>query len=82
MNTVLTISGALGGFVAFALAVVTIVRAIGRQVSAVKSNEVATKANTQALDSLSSKIDHIDGTVNQQGERIARLEGSSHAIRP
>jgi len=44
-------------------------------VSAVKSNENATKANTRALDTLSAKIDHIDSTVNQHGERIARLEG-------
>jgi hypothetical protein len=75
LNTFLAISAALGGLVALALAVSTIVRAIARQVSAAKSNEVATKANTQALEKLSTKLEHIDGTVGQHGERIARLEG-------
>lgn len=69
MNTLLAVSGALGGFIAFALAIVAIVRAIARQVS-------ATKDNTKALDNLSQKLNQLDGTVDQHGQRIARLEGS------
>jgi hypothetical protein len=81
MNTILAISGALGGFVAFALAVATIVRAIARQIAASKSNETATLANTEALGKLSGKLDQIDGTVTRHGERIARLEGSGYGPR-
>jgi hypothetical protein len=72
VNAALAISGALGGFVAFGLAVATIVRAIARMVS-------ATTDNTAALSELSKKLEGLDNRVDQQGERIARLEGG---IRP
>jgi len=68
MNTFLAIAGALGGVAVFATAVWTIVRSIARQIS-------ATTDNTEALQALSGKLQQLDGTVNQHGERLARLEG-------
>lgn len=73
MNTFLAVAGALGGFAVFSGAVWTIVRSIARQVS-------ATTDNTTALKALSSKLDQIDGTVAQHGERIARLEGKQDKL--
>ncbi len=70
MNTFLGVAGALGGLVAFAIAVVTIVRAIFGQVS-------ATKDNTSALRDLIAKFEHIDGTVDQHGQRIASLDSTT-----
>lgn len=75
MNTFLAIAGALGGVAVFATAVFAIIKAIARQVSAVKANEKATKDNTAALSTFSSKLEHMDTVMAQHGERIARLEG-------
>jgi hypothetical protein len=68
VNTFLAVAGALGGVAVFVTAVVTIVRSVTNQIS-------ATRDNTKALQELSGKIDQMDGTVGQHGERIARLEG-------
>lgn len=68
MNTFLAVAGALGGVAVFVAAVIAIIRAVTGQVS-------ATKENTKALKALSGQIDRLDTTVDQHGERIARLEG-------
>jgi len=75
VSTFLAVASALGGIVAFALAVATIVRSIGRQVS-------ATKDNTKALVKLSDAVNNLDGRVDQHAERIARLEGGRRAGTP
>jgi hypothetical protein len=71
VNTFLAVSGAMGGVAIFVGAAWTIVRSVLAHVAAIKDN-------TRALDGLGEKIDQMDGTVAQHGERIARLEGGGH----
>lgn len=68
MPIVLSALASLGGLATFIGAVVVVVRSIFAQTN-------ATRANTQALKVLSDKLEALDGKVDNQGERIATLEG-------
>jgi hypothetical protein len=68
VNTALSVVAALGGLVVFIGAIWAVVRGIFKQVG-------ATEDNTDALNKLSGEIASLQKTVNNQGERIARLEG-------
>ena len=70
-NLPLEILGSLGGIVAFGVAVIAIIKAILRQVSATESNTEATKDNTAAIEALKDKTGNLERIVDVQAERIA-----------
>lgn len=70
MNTTLAIFGALGGFAVFAGAVWAVIRAISRQITATEQNTSATEQNTTAIHELENKVDTLDRTVFQHGEKL------------
>ena len=70
----LSVVAALGGLVVFIGAIWAVVRGIFRQVG-------ATEDNTSAVNSLTDAVGRLQATVNNQGERIARLEGLSRGGR-
>lgn len=69
-STVLAISGALGGLVVFLGAVWAIIRAVLKQVGATEDNTTATKANTEAIGKLESRMSSVETTVTVQGEKL------------
>jgi hypothetical protein len=69
MNTVLAVLAALGGGVVFIGAVVAVIRAIFKQIS-------ATNANTAATQELSKQLGSVNGRLDNHETRISHLEGS------
>jgi hypothetical protein len=68
VNSALAILGALGGCAAFLGALTVIVRAVFKEVAAIDNN-------TAALDNLRETVTGLDTRLNDQGERLSRLEG-------
>ena len=68
MPIVLSALASLGGLATFIGAIIVVVRSIFAQIN-------ATKDNTDAVKKLTERIEHMDGKVTLQGERIATLEG-------
>jgi hypothetical protein len=69
MNAVLAVLGALGGAAVFVTAVVAVIRAIFKQIS-------ATEANTVALQQMSGQMGNANGRLDNHETRISRLEGT------
>lgn len=68
VNNVLAIMGALGGLVVFVGGIWAMLRGIFKQVG-------ATEANTEAVQALTKRMDHMADQVASHGTRLTRLEG-------
>lgn len=68
METFLAVSGALGGLAAMTSLVVVVVRGISGQAA-------ATRANTEAMERLTSSVDGLVTKYDGHETRISHLEG-------
>lgn len=81
MNTTLAICGALGGIAVFTGAVWAVIRAITHQITATESNTAATAAATAAVKELEDKVDTLDRSVFQNGEKLAAHAAAIAALK-
>jgi hypothetical protein len=70
VNSTLSVLGALGGLAVFAGAVVAVIRATFRQVTATEANTKVTQANTRAIEALEAKVAGLDRTVTVHNEKL------------